>query len=332
MAQDGAQAVKDMNKYEIPNPKSEIQIPPVTYDPALIESVVRRRVDAALAKDATWITAYRSELDDIYDQPDSDRSAAFAALDRRYFNRIGVSAVVDECLNERAVALAGASSITLIAAQTRSEEGVDVTRDRQLVLRYPPAAFDHVERFRANLRRELIQAADCFNPSFGHTPELLDKLMPSEKERIRAALSVLWGLSAQTRLCGEERAGTGNVSADSQRCLERLMTDVIDTFGDRHPPLLTILTDLPDHPPTFRQMFDICNKVLGSQAVATGICDLCRFPSEDAVFLRALAPDICGALKSEFPHLRDTAQVCARCAERQDFVLHLSSKQGEKHD
>lgn len=268
MAPDGAQAVNDLNK-------SAIQIPPVTYDPALIESIVRRRVDAAADTDAVWISPYRDELNDIYESPEQERSTVFAALDRRYFNRIGVPTVVDECLNERADALAGAASISLIAAQTRSEEGVDVTRDRQVVLRYRPAAFDHVDRFRANLRRELIQAADCFNPSFGHTPELLDGLMPSEKERIRAAISIMWTQSAEGRL------QTGE--------------------SDR---------------PTFREMFDICKTRHGSQAVATGICDLCSFPSEDAVFLRALAPDICGALKSEFPHLRDTAQICARCAER----------------
>lgn len=275
MAQDGAPAVKDLNKSAMRNPQAAIRIPPVTYDPALIESVVRRRVDAAADTDGVWIAQYRGELDDIYESPEQEKSGVFAALDRRYFNRIGVPAVVDECLNERANALSGASSISLIAAQARSEEGVDVTRHRQLVLRYRPAAFDHVDRFRENLRRELIQAADCFNPTFGHTPELLEGLMPSEKERIRAAISILWARGAARRLQTGEH--------------------------DR---------------PTFRQMFDICKTQHGSQAVATGICDLCRFPSEDAVFLRALAPDLCGALKAEFPHLRDTAQICARCAER----------------
>lgn len=332
MAQDGAQAVKNemtngqwsMTNEDRPGtPRNHHRSSvighrslSVTYDPALVESVVRRRVDAAADTDATWIGPYRDELNEIYESPEQERSTAFAALDRRYFNRIGVPAVVDGCLAEQALTLERAASVTLISAHAGAEEGVDVTRDGRLVLRYRPEALLSIDQFRANLRRELIQAADCFDPAFGHAPELLDNMLPSEKERVRAALSILWGLSAQTRLCAEERARRGDISSDSQRYLEQLTTTALDTFGERHPGILTILTDLPDRPPTFRQMFDICTQHLGSQAVAAGVCDLCRFPSEDAVFLRALRADIGSALKAEFPHLSDAAQVCARCVER----------------
>ncbi|MBI4179961.1 hypothetical protein HY522_11130 [bacterium] len=263
-------------KSEIRNSKSEIQIPPVTYDPALIESAVRRRVDAASDNDSAWIASYRAELDDIYDQPEYGREAAFAALDRRFFQRIGIPTVVDECLAEREASLAAASSVTIIAARSRAEEGVDVTRDGRMVLRCRPESFAPVEEFRANLRRELIQAADCFDPSFGHAPELLDNMMPSEKERIRAALSGMWASSAEGRLQTGEAGGRR----------------------------------------TFPEMFDLCRAQLGSQAVAAGICDLCRFPSEDIIQVSELSPGVRAALKAEFPDLRDDSPVCVRCKER----------------
>ena len=303
MAQDGVQAVKS----EIRNPQSAIQIPPVTYDSALIESVVRQRVDAAADTDTVWIAPYRDELNEIYESPEQDRSTAFAALDRRYFNRIGVPAVVDECLAAQAPKLSRASSVTLISAHARAEEGVDVTRDGRLVLRYRPEALLSIDQFRANLRRELIQAADCYNPSFGHAPDLLDNMLPSEKERIRAALSTLWAISAACRL----------ENTKWQMANDKAARDVRDAFlNTPDAPVNELLAGLPNRPPTFPEMFHFCKTHLGSQAVATGICDLCRFPSEDAVFLRALRADACSALKAEFPHLTDAAQVCARCVER----------------
>lgn len=260
---------------------------PITYDPVLIETIVRRRVDMASREDKGWTAEYRAELDDIYEMPEKSRESVFAALDRRYFQRIGIPAVVEECLAERAASLSAAASVSLLNSRNKSEEGVDVTRDRQLVIRFRPSTLENMEIFRHRLRRELIQAADCLNPAFGHAPEILEQMLPSEKERIREAMSILWAQSAENRLTGRED---------------------------------------PGHPRTFREMVDFCRSRLGSEKVSAGICDLCRFPSEDVVSFSELSSGIRIALKAEFSELRDMSPVCVRCVERQDFVLHQSPK------
>lgn len=293
----------------------------VTYDPSLIETIVRRRVDMGSKEDKGWIAEYRAELDDIYEMPETPREAAFVALDRRYFQRIGIPSVVDECLAERAASISGAVSVYLLNARNKSEEGVDVTRDRHVVIRFRPSTLEFIEVFRQRLRRELIQASDCLNPSFGHAPELLDGMLPSEKERIRGGLSALWALSAQTRLCSRDLQIAKDFPMDQVEELERLRKKALGVFAAMAAGDITaLLSGLPDRPPTFRELLDFCRTRLSSEQVAAGICDLCRFPSEDVAPFHSLEPSRRVRLKSEFPDLQPASPVCRRCVERTELI------------
>lgn len=304
-------------KSEIRNLKSAQPCPLVTYDPALIEALVRSKVDAAADADQSWINAYRDELDDIYERSPEERESLFASLDRRYFQRVGIPAIVEECLAERAGALPKTCNVTMLSAQDRSEEGADVNRAGQMILRFRTATLADSEKFRRRLRREIVQAADCFNPEFGHAPELLDALLPSERERIRAALTLLWALTAQIRLCAEEPLKTGATAQVEKERLDRLAADLRAALcGDAHAPLAELLQDLPARPPAFGRMLEFCRRHAGSEAAASGICDLCRFPSEDVQTLSVLPDNVRRALTAEFTSLQNMSHVCARCAER----------------
>ncbi len=320
MAQDQITAVTDL--------RGNIQ--PVSYDSALIETAVRLRVDRADKTDAGWMAEYRRELDEIYELPEQSRESAFVALDRRYFQRIGISSVVDECLAARAKVLSSATSIFLITAQSRSEEGADVTADGRLVIRVRHSSLENIAVFRDRLRRELLQAADCLNPAFGHSPGDFETLMPSEKERIRTAFSSLWALSARIRLCSEEmNTCEEELPLASMGCLARLRDKTLTALGLADEEKIQVLfSRMPDHPPTFRRMLEFCKEHLGSEKVSKGICILCRFPSEDVRPLAALPPELGRSLCVEFPHLQADSPICHRCVERQDSILNFSCKKG----
>jgi hypothetical protein len=170
---------------------------PIEYEPALVEAAV-----LAALRGRPGEPAFRAERDPLYAiaEPEA-RETAFRTLHGRWFEVLGLGAVLDRALREQPAVATRASRCVVIRARSPGEEGGDLLvaagagpgpPTRTVLLRLRPESFLDPEGLRTRLRREILHVADVLDPAFGYTPHWPPAAGPLPPGLVRERYRVLW--------------------------------------------------------------------------------------------------------------------------------------------
>ncbi len=289
----------------------------IEYEPAFLDAAVRLalvvRPEARL---------YHRERERVYREPDPERRVrAFEALDRSWFERLGLGRPFHQALAEQPLILAGVDRVGVGRPPQRRDAGAELLvrarRDgepasaaRVLRLLVMPEALGVDADIVAFLRRELLHVADMLDPGFGYEPSLAAAGGPAHGRLLRDRYRAVWDatvdgrLSHAGRLEGDVRARR---AADFARAFPRL-------DGDEATRAFARFFD--DPAPTHATIVEFVTRSGAAGGPAAGVCFLCGFPTAD------LDPDPVGLLATagaelvrDFPGWRPEDGCCRQCAD-----------------
>jgi hypothetical protein len=292
------------------------------FDPRLIEE----SVFAALKADPA-ARRFHGERVKLYKIPaEEEREAAFMALHRDWFQRLGLASPIEQALEEQPLLFALTRSCVVARAWERKQEGAELfvrgddgmsekaKRTVRVLIRVEsllrPAALLEF------LRREFFHIVDMVDPDFQYQPALpsaeggplLDGLL---RERYQA----LWDTTISGRMvrrgwldgaCREyHRRGFARAFPMLGQKSEEAFSRFFDMDGHTHGDLITFCQ---------RPAQEISNDEAHQRGTAR--CPLCGFPTQ--TFHEK--PDELGsaiheAIRSDFPNWRPALGICRQCAD-----------------
>lgn len=178
----------------------------IEFDPRLIEE----SVFLALREDARDVRVeaarYHRLADPIYTLADPDeRDAAFAALYRETFLRLGLQRASEESAQPFSSMNAGLQSLVLAYSHSRKDEEAELycnpRKGFTAMLRVRPETLICADDFKRLAFHEFSHIDDMANPDFGYTPSLeIAGLNAEQKAMVRDRYRVLWDIYIDARL------------------------------------------------------------------------------------------------------------------------------------
>jgi hypothetical protein len=292
----------------------------IHYDPRLVEETVFH------AQRNSYI---RQELDEqrnrIYEVADPDeRERLFLDLYRTWFDRLGLSKVIEDALSEQPVIAAQVGNCFIVCGAQAKEESAELfvvqdarcehrRRTLRVVLR-PESLLNSVS-LKAFLRHEFFHIADMLDPAFAYEPTLPKAPGgPTHHTLIINRYRVLWNVTIDGRMA---RRGwcSGSVRdqqfSDFVRAFPMLHEEVGEFFGKFFD------LEQPKHCDLARFAFDPRQASGNLRRTAPGThCPLCKFPTHAyEAAPSSLGADILTAIKKDFPNWSASLGLCTQCAD-----------------
>jgi len=292
------------------------------YDPRLIEEAVFHT-----QHDRADSEAFEQRRNRIYEIADLDeRERLFQELNRAWFDRLGLSKVIEQSLQEQPLIGAQIERGFVIGATQAKEEGAelfvapeDVTNGhgrRTLRLLIRPESLLHAEDLHSFLRHELFHISDMLDPTFAYEPTLPKaEGGPTYDTLITNRYRVLWDVTIAGRMQrrGWCAAPVRDRELDDFRrafpMLDRECEELFDRFYAAPEPRHKELAAFAFDPRAATDSF-------ANQAVAGTHCSLCRFPTHAfASEPTNLDADVLAAIKEDFPDWTPIKGLCVQCAD-----------------
>jgi hypothetical protein len=293
----------------------------IHYDPRLVEEAVFH------AQRNNYV---RQELDEqrnrIYEVADPDeRERLFLDLNRNWFDRLGLSKVIEAALREQPLIAPQIGNYFVIYAAQAKEESAELFvaqdaradhRKRTLRILLRPESLLNPASFKTFLRHEFFHIADMLDPVFAYEPTLPKaEGGPTYDTLITNRYRVLWDVTINGRM---SRRGWCDASIREQQ-----FSDFVHAFPMLQEQELEELfsgffdSEEPKHADLARFAFDPRQASnLQRRAVPGTHCPLCKFPTH------AYEPDpnnlgaeVLTALKEDFPNWTSSLGLCLQCAD-----------------
>lgn len=299
----------------------------IDYEPALMESVVRRELERLERGPVSELAAeYRRLAHALYAMPlTEDRELRFERLHLDFFQRLQFDRAVRAVLEEFPHVTAAIDRFVVLEAVARAQEWVDFSPKgelRTVWMRLGAWRFQAPAALVEFLRRELVHVVDLLDPSFRFTPQSSLAEHPSEEGLIRDRYRLLWSASVAGRL---ERAGhdvtqerrriEAEVDAVYRQAPSKARARIVERFwsGERpdHPSLLAFARDTR----SLLAGIGLDDATVRQTGPAPGApCPVCRFPTHDW-HAGTLATPVVRAIQADVPSWEPDRGLCDRCAD-----------------
>jgi hypothetical protein len=294
----------------------------IHYDPRLIEEAVfQAQRDSYVARD---LDEARSRIYEVAD-PD-ERESQFSALNRLWFDRLGLARIVETAVGEQAIVAKTICRCFVLRATHRTEEGAELfvapgnepngaaQRTVRLLLR-PEALFEG-EAVVAFLRHEFFHIADMLDPAFAYQPALPKADGgPTYDTLIINRYRVLWDITINGRMAlrgwlkdsgraqelNNFRQAFPMLGEQAENCFRRFF----DAEQPRHADLAAFALDPRAGAGPSR-----------GQSTTGTHCPLCKFPSHSfAAEPEMLGAEVLSAIGRDFPQWTPAHGLCVQCAD-----------------
>lgn len=289
----------------------------IEYEPRFLDEVVRGFVGAR-----PEARLYHRERECAYREPDpEERARAFEALDRAWFERLGLERPLQSALAERPVVREGVGRIGVGRPPRRQDAGAellvrpartgeDPSAGRVLRLLIAPETFLDAEQLLTFLRRELQHVADMLDPRFGYEPSLPATGGPAHERLLRDRYRVVWDATVDGRL-----VHAGSLPADIRAWRAGEFARAFPGL-DAGGAAVAFARFFDDPAPTHAALVEFVTRPATRGNPVAGTCALCGFPTAD------LDPDpqglpaaAGGELARDFPSWRPEDGCCRQCAD-----------------
>jgi len=275
----------------------------------------------------------------IYEIEDAEeRERKFQALNREWFDRLGLAVPIEHALGEQKIISARAAVCYIVRAIESKDEGAElfVAKDRvdhdrrTLSILLRPEALLKADTTLAFLRRELFHIADMLDPAFAYEPTLpIAEGGPTYDNLITTRYRVLWDISIHGRmlrrgwLAGPVREPQLALFLRAFPMLGEQSELIFEKFFDDDRPTHALLAGVAFDPRA-------ASGLLGKKSSPGTHCPLCRFPTH--VFesqLESLDRELLNAIARDFPDWTAADGLCAQCADlyRANHLSHEALSQ-----
>jgi len=319
--------------------KQARSIPPLHFEPQLVEEVVFRAIHAGRVP-PRLAARIQHRRDQAYDlPPGEDRDDAFSALALEAFRGLDLDRVFREMLEEFPL-LSALAEMRVRRARSRSEEhaelfvqdddAADQQMQRAVVLVFV-SRFLEPEATRGFLRREFLHLSDMLDERFAYRPDSVPQgRSPAWQNLFRDRYRLLWELSIAGRL--ERRGG---VPAGSSDALRPTFESVFGGLAKDRREEIFRRVGSDDHPRHALLVECAGQDSVGAgtnqgpdQFQGSGVCPICRFPTFDWMETpQSIAPSVVKIIRESAPAWQPESGICSRCHELCESRAHDSSEQ-----
>ena len=310
----------------------------LSFSDSLCEAVVESKIQKK-ASDVNYRLAasFRKQADSIYTEvPSRKRAAAFFALYRHYFSKLGFPKRVKNILSEFAGEKALPPECFFVRTFRDEEEGAQLSEDgSRLGFQIKIETLLDPHCFAYLFRHELTHILDILDPAFGYdTSRPLSEVSPSEEALFRDRYRTLWDLSVDGRL---EREGFLPNDLRERRAMEfhalfpdlgeRAAEQVFSALWSGGRPSSEELRQMIKGTAALCAVLNIAAEISGEgeppPAFGPGsLCPLCQFPTHEWA---EKSDELSRAVKEEYPAWEPAQGICSQCANRYLFTAALST-------
>lgn len=290
----------------------------IEYEPGWVDEAVRR----ALAGNPA-ARLYHRDRERAYRDPDPEsRVRAFEALDREWFERLGLARPLTQALAEYPLVLAGVRRIGVGRPPDRRHAGADLlvprlaagepmpAHGRALRILVAPESLLATDELLAFLRRELLHVADMLDPRFGYEPVLAASAGPTHERLLRDRYRCVWDVTVDGRL-----VRAGRLDPSVRVACARRVERAFPALGAAESA--AAVARFFDHPaPTHADIVAFVRQPGPVERRLAGACALCAFPTTDAEPDPARLLAAAGSeIARDFPTWSPDEGCCRQCAE-----------------
>ncbi len=300
----------------------------IEYQPQLIEEAVLRAIlghpDERL---------FRVERDRIYELQDEEiREERFQEMHQRWFERLGLSAPLNDVFVRGSILKFYTSKCLLVRARSKKDVGAELYVDlkdsgieerekRSIVIQLTVELLTQSKQLLTFLRHELLHILDMLDTEFGYESNFPKSQMgPTYDVFLQERYRILWDITIDGRLYqngwlpstvrDKHLRVFKNTFPGQIKELEHMFSHFFDKWPHTHHELIS-----------FAQSPETLFASSNSELSTKGQCSLCYFPSFDLIINPPLDLPIhlINKIQKDYPAWKPADPICRQCVDLYDF-------------